>query len=191
MAEPSLAPLKQGSNHPVHQTLAGAANLANLLPTGTVLAFQIFSPAFSNNGLCHLSNKYLTAILVVVCAIFCFLSSFTDSFVDEDGKLRYGIATFKGLYIFNCEDDYREKDLEKFKLRFMDFVHGFVSLLLFLVFSLSDSNVKSCYFSEVGTDWNAWIANLPFGAGALSSFLFTIFPTTCTGIGYADVAPRP
>lgn len=189
MVEPSLAPPKQGSNHPVHQTLASAANLANLLPTGTVLAFQIFEPSFSNNGLCQLSNKYLTAILVVVCAVFCFVSSFTDSFVDEDGKLRYGIATFKGLYIFNY--DYQgEKDLEKFKLRFIDLVHGFVSLLLFLVFALGDSNVKNCYFSQVGTDWDALIMNLPLGAGALSSFLFTIFPTTRRGIGFTDLAPQ-
>ncbi|PON64408.1 hypothetical protein PanWU01x14_124770 [Parasponia andersonii] len=189
MAEPSLAPLIQSSNHPVHQTLASAANLANLLPTGTVLAFQIFSPSFSNSGLCHLSNKYLTASLIVVCAVFCFLSSFTDSFMGEDGKLRYGIATFRGLYVFNCEDS-GEKDLEKFKLSFIDLVHGFMSLLLFLVFALSDSNVKSCYLSEVGSDWNALLTNLPLGAGALSSFLFTIFPTTRRGIGYADITPR-
>lgn len=193
MAEPCLAPLKNAPNHPVHQTLASAANLANLLPTGTVLAFQTFAPSFSNNGVCHLSNKYLTASLIAVCATFCFLSSFTDSFVDGTGKLRYGIATFRGLYIFNFDsecgnDQCGKKDLERFKLRFVDFVHAFVSLLLFLIFALGDSDVQSCYFSELGTEWNSLFMNLPLGSGALSTFLFTIFPTTRRGIGYADIS---
>ncbi|XP_062085367.1 protein DMP4 [Humulus lupulus] len=193
----ALVPLNQGSvDRPVRRTLASAANLANLLPTGTVLTFQIFSPCFSNNGLCNLSNKYLTACLIVVCAFFCFLSSFTDSFVDEGGKLRYGMATLRGFYVFNCdyeEEQYEMKNndqLEKYKLRLIDLVHGFVSLVLFLVFAVSDSNVKNCYFSEAGSDWNALIMNLPIGAGALSGFLFTIFPTTRRGIGYADVTHR-
>uniref|UniRef100_A0A803Q008 Uncharacterized protein n=1 Tax=Cannabis sativa TaxID=3483 RepID=A0A803Q008_CANSA len=167
-AAAALVPLNQQGlsvGRPVQRALANAANLANLLPTGTVLAFQIFSPCFSNNGLCNLSNRYLTACLVVVCAFFCFLSSFTDSFVDEGGKLRYGMATFKGFYVFNCDDD-EEHDM----------------------FAVSDSNVKNCYFSEAGSDWNVLIMNLPIGAGALASFLFTIFPTTRRGIGYADLS---
>ncbi|KAF4353936.1 hypothetical protein CsatB_029514 [Cannabis sativa] len=206
-AAAALVPLNQQGlsvGRPVQRALANAANLANLLPTGTVLAFQIFSPCFSNNGLCNLSNRYLTACLVVVCAFFCFLSSFTDSFVDEGGKLRYGMATFKGFYVFNCDDDDEEHNsnyeiinsnnnnnndqLEKYKLHLIDFVHGFVSLILFLVFAVSDSNVKNCYFSEAGSDWNVLIMNLPIGAGALASFLFTIFPTTRRGIGYADLS---
>lgn len=191
MAEPSLAPQNHGVNNPVHHTLASAANLANLLPTGTTLAFQTFAPSFSNNGLCHLSNRYLTAILTFVCAAFCFLSSFTDTFVDSTGKLHYGIATFRGLYIFNFDkrdrDRYEKKELERFRLRFVDFVHAFVSLMLFLIFALSDSDVQSCYLSQVGSDWNPLFMNLPMGAGALSTFLFTIFPTTRRGIGYADI----
>ncbi|KAL2490415.1 Protein of unknown function (DUF679) [Abeliophyllum distichum] len=97
------------SNHPVYKTLASAANLANLLPTGTVLAFRTLTPSFSNKGTCQLSNKCLTAFLIALCAIICFLSSFTDSFI-EQGKLYYGIATFKGMYIFN--DDDQESDGE-------------------------------------------------------------------------------
>lgn len=189
-SSPKTAPLiYRGSNHPVHQTLATANNLANLLPTGTVLAFQTFIPSFSNNGNCQISNKCLTSFLITFLAILCFLSSFTDSFKGSDGKLYYGIATFKGLYIFNCNNNLvnNKKELEKFKLSFIDFVHAFVSLLVFLIFALSNSSVQTCFFSHVGNEGNVLIMNLPMAAGALSSFFFTIFPTIRRGVGFADM----
>ena len=83
------------------------------------------------------------------------------------------------------------KELEdKYKLNFIDFVHAFVSLLVFMIFALSNSNVQSCFFPEAGGNENALVMNLPLGAGVLSSFLFTIFPTTRRGIGYADMSNR-
>ncbi|KAK1360330.1 putative disease resistance protein NBS-LRR family protein [Heracleum sosnowskyi] len=181
--------------HPVHRTLATAANLANLLPTGTVLGFRALTPSFSNQGSCNISNKYLTAILIGICAVACFLSSFTDSFVDSDGKLYYGIASFKGLYIFNykykydneAENDMQTQDLTQYKLCCIDFVHAFLSIIVFLVFALSDSDVQSCYFPVAGENLNALVINLPLGAGVLSSFLFMLFPTTRRGIGVADL----
>lgn len=181
--------------HPVHRTLATAANLANLLPTGTVLGFRALTPSFSNQGHCHVSNKYLTAILIGICAFACFLSSFTDSFIDSEGKLFYGIATFKGLIIFNYKNNYdneaesgmQMQDLTHYKLCCIDFGHAFLSLMVFLVFALSDSDVQSCYFPESGENLNALVINLPLGAGVLTSFLFMLFPTTRRGIGVADL----
>ncbi|GKV08922.1 hypothetical protein SLEP1_g20492 [Rubroshorea leprosula] len=76
-----------------HKTLSTASNLANLLPTGNVLIFQALLPSFSNNGNCSLAHKYLTLGLIFICSLACFLPSFTDSFVHDDGKLYYGIAT--------------------------------------------------------------------------------------------------
>ncbi|XP_004305025.1 PREDICTED: uncharacterized protein LOC101305287 [Fragaria vesca subsp. vesca] len=189
---PPPATVKRGSNHPVHDTLAIAANLANLLPTGTVLAFQTLTPSFSNNGCCQqLSNKFLTSSVIIICAVFCFLSSFTDSFIDNDngGKLYYGIATFKGMYIFNNNDmeEDMNKYLKKYRIKFIDFVHAFISLLVFLIFALTNSNVQSCFFSGVGINISELAMKLPLGAGVLSTFLFTIFPTTRRGIGYADI----
>jgi hypothetical protein len=181
---PAQPPNRGGSDHPVHKTLASVGNLANLLPTGSVLAFQALTPLFSNNGSCQLSNKCLTACTIACCAIFCLLSSFTDSFTDKDGKLYYGIATFNGLYIFNYNYGEDIKDVEKFKLSFVDFVHAFVSPLVFMVFAVSNSNVQSCFFREAGANENALMMNLPLGAGLLSSFLFTLFPTRRRGIGY-------
>ncbi|KAB1202300.1 hypothetical protein CJ030_MR8G008698 [Morella rubra] len=202
MAEPSSSPApahppthlptqrNQNSDHPVHNTLASVANLAKLLPTGTVLAFQALTPSFSNNGSCQLSNKCLTASIIAFCAFFCWLSSFTDSFAAKDGQVYYGFATFKGLYIFNYSDCEDTRELDKFKLSFIDFVHAFVSLLVFIIFALSNTTVQSCFFPEAGPDENALIMNLPLGAGVLASFLFTIFPTKRRGIGYSDMSPR-
>ncbi|KAI9099123.1 hypothetical protein K1719_024890 [Acacia pycnantha] len=84
-----------GSNHPVHKTMTSAFS-----PTSTVVAFNALIPSFSNNVSCHLSNQILTLFAILVCAVLCFFSAFTDSFMARDGKLHYGIATFKGLYIF-------------------------------------------------------------------------------------------
>ena len=80
------------------------------------------------------------------------------------------------------------QDMNRFKLSFKDFVHAFVLLLVFTVFALSNSNVQSCFFPGVGAYENALWMNLPLGAGILSSFLFTIFPTKRRSIGYADMS---
>ncbi|KZV47329.1 hypothetical protein F511_07752 [Dorcoceras hygrometricum] len=189
------------STHPVQKTLASAANLANLLPTGTVLAFRTLMPSFSNKGICETSNKYLTSSLILFCSTTCFLSSFTDSFIDsaDEGKLYYGIATFKGFYVFNQAGEDRENnteenkdnktvDLSKFKISLIDFVHAFVSLLVFLVFAFSESNVQDCLLAGVGgANMDELAMNLPLAAGAFASFMFVIFPTTRRGIGYADL----
>ncbi|KAJ8440130.1 hypothetical protein Cgig2_003455 [Carnegiea gigantea] len=132
---------------PFHKTLASAANLGNLLPTGTTLAFQALTPSFTHCGACYTVHKYLTACLVALFALICFLSSFTDNFKGADGKLYYGIATPKGLYVFNIgrispkEVHEREGDLTKYRITFIDFVHALVSLLVFLVFALGDPHV--------------------------------------------------
>ncbi|KNA07711.1 hypothetical protein SOVF_169360 [Spinacia oleracea] len=195
---PLLGPSTPQGTGSVHKTLSSAANLANLLPTGTVLAFQALIPPFSQNGLCHPVNTYLTISLIVVFALICFLSSFTDSFMGPDGKLYYGIATRKGIYVFNgmkWEEEEREngreaKDLSKHRIRFIDFVHAFVSLAVFLVFAFSDQHVLKCFlWNSANEDWvSALLLNLPLGVGALSSFLFVLFPTNRRGIGYADMA---
>nr|CAD1829670.1 unnamed protein product [Ananas comosus var. bracteatus] len=85
----------------IDRTLSSVANLAKLLPTGTVLAFQALSPSFANHGACYPSNKFLTALLLYFCAASCVFFSFTDSLRGRDGKLYYGMATFRGFYVFN------------------------------------------------------------------------------------------
>ncbi|GKV08923.1 hypothetical protein SLEP1_g20493 [Rubroshorea leprosula] len=182
----------KGSN----KTLTTASNLANLLPTNTVLIFQALLPSFSNNGNCTIAHKYLTLGIIFVCTAACFLSSFTDSFVYEDGKLYYGIATWNGLYVFN--DDLHDglnqdkkttqEKLRPYRLNLIDFVHAITSSVVFLVVSISSSNVQDCFFPKAGPNEEALITNLPLGAGILASLLFMIFPTKRRGIGYGDMA---
>lgn len=62
-----------------------------------------------------------------------------------------------------------------------------MSLFVFLIFALSDSEVQGCLLPGDGVDENVLVMNLPLGAGVLSSFLFVLFPTTRRGIGYADM----
>ncbi|WRX24817.1 Protein DMP - like 6 [Theobroma cacao] len=177
-----------------HKALPGSANLANLLPTGTVFAFQAIVPSFSNNGRCEAAHKYMTLGVIILCSLACFLSSFTDSFVGEDGKLYYGIATCNGLYVFNDDNDDAldlEKDsvnkmLKKYRLTAKDFVHACCSLTLFLVIACSSFDVQRCYFPNPGPNGDALMANLPLAAGILASGLFMLFPTKRRGIGYAD-----
>lgn len=175
-----------------------AANLANLLPTGTVLAAEALIPSFTNNGECTLANEYLTLGIIVCCSLGCFLSSFTDSFTGKDGKMYYGIATWNSFYVFNDIDSTDGAGREEFKdieslaacrITFIDFVHAFTSLTVFLVFALSNSNVQNCFFPKAGPNEKALIMNLPLGAGFLASFLFMLFPTKRRGIGYGDTAP--
>ncbi|KAM0055685.1 putative protein DMP [Helianthus debilis subsp. tardiflorus] len=191
--------------HPVHKTLAAASNLANLLPTSMVLAFRALTPSFTNSGTtCIPANRYLTTSLIGVSSIICFLSSFTDSFIDPfDKKLYYGIATFKGFYIFNygsygthrhCREqevkaanDEDVERLKRLKINGIDVVHAFVSLVVFLVFAFSDIDVQRCMFPHSGANLSVVMMNLPLGVGILASFLFTIFPTTRRGLGYADI----
>ncbi|XP_039017650.1 protein DMP3-like [Hibiscus syriacus] len=155
-----------------HKALPFSANLANLLPTGTVFAFQAIIPSFSNSGRCELAHKYMTLGLIIVCSVSCFLSSFTDSFVGNDGKLYYGIATINGLWVFNDDVDdgldleNDEKEAEKI------FNNSF--------------EVQRCFFPKPGPNGNALMTNLPLGVGILASGLFVLFPTKRRGIGYGD-----
>lgn len=187
---------KDALPHYAHKALPGSANLSNLLPTGTVFAFQAIIPSFSNNGKCETIHKYMTLGVIIVCSLACFISSFTDSFVGKDGKLYYGIATINGLWVFNDDDDddldleknqeEAEKILKKYRLTAIDFIHACCSLTLFLVLACSSFNVQGCFFPEPGPNGNALMTNLPLAAGIFASGLFMLFPTKRRGFGYAD-----
>lgn len=167
----------------LNQTLASTAHLANLLPTGTVLAFQILCPIFSNRGHCDQVSAFMTEALLVLCGLSCFFVSFTDSFKGSDGKLHYGLATPKGLWTFeNLSDGVPEA--EKFKVKFLDFVHAFLSVLVFAAIALLDDNVVRCLYPAPKHETKEVLDMLPIGIGVFCSLLFVVFPTTRHGIGY-------
>ncbi|KAK0599551.1 hypothetical protein LWI29_006252 [Acer saccharum] len=183
--------------------LSTAANLSNLLPTGTILAFEALVPSFSNNGDCRIPvHKYLTLSIIVGFSLVCFFSSLTDS-IKIKGKVYYGIATPRGLFVFNHTDDdddqengdaqkkqdccstsTKDSDLHKYRIRLIDSVHALSSLLVFLVFSTSSSDVQGCFFPRQTATGNALMMNLPLAVMTAVSFLFMLFPTKRRGIGF-------
>ncbi|KAI4983042.1 hypothetical protein ZWY2020_023534 [Hordeum vulgare] len=177
--------------------MSSVSNLAQLLPTGTVLAYQALSPSFTNHGKCETSNQWLTGALVVILALSCLFFAFTDSVVGRrDAKLYYGFATPRGFNVFNfsSEEERQEwDDLDQFRrlrLRPLDFVHAFFAAVLFLTVAFSDVGLQNCFFPEAGRNTEELLKNLPMGMAFLSSFVFIIFPTKRKGIGFTDNTPR-
>ncbi|XP_071725583.1 protein DMP3 [Rutidosis leptorrhynchoides] len=166
------------------QTLTNTANLAKLLPTGTLLVFQILTPIFTNNGSCDSTTRSLTAILLVLLAVSCFLACFTDSFKTDDGQLYYGFATFHGMWLFDYYDSKNVPDLRKYRLMFIDWVHAVLSVLIFGAIALRDKNVVNCFYPSPGHETEEVLDIVPIGVGLISSGLFVLFPTRRHGIGY-------
>ena len=164
------------------KTLSGLGNLNRLLPTGTVFLYQFLGPVLSNNGHCTTTiYKYLTAILVAVCGFSCFFSSFTDSYVGDDGKTHYGVVTSKGLWTF---EDSKNVDLSVYKLRFGDFVHGLFALTVFGVLVLLDQKTVGCFYPVSDSSEKTLFKVLPPAVGVVSGGLFMFFPNKRHGIGY-------
>lgn len=172
----------------ISQTFESTANLANLLPTGSVLAFQLLSPIFSNQGVCDAVSRILTGGLVALCGLSCILFSFTDSFKDQKGNICYGFATISGMWIIDGSATLPQELAEKYKLKFIDFVHALMSILVFAAIALFDQNVVNCFYPEPSTQAKEVLTALPVGIGVVCSMLFLVFPTKRHGIGFPVTA---
>ncbi|KAH6773667.1 transmembrane protein [Perilla frutescens var. hirtella] len=168
----------------ISQTFQSTANLANLLPTGSVLAFQLLAPIFSNEGKCDAVTRPLTAGLIALCGLSCILLNFTDSFKDQKGNLCYGFATFSGFWIIDGSGTLPPEMAAKYKLKFIDFAHAFMSALVFTAITLFDQNVVNCFYPEPSTGTQELLESLPVGIGVICSMLFVAFPTKRHGIGF-------
>ncbi|KAK7405010.1 hypothetical protein VNO78_06136 [Psophocarpus tetragonolobus] len=176
---------KTPAQRTMRKAFKGTAHLAKLLPTGTVLIFQTLSPLFTHQGQCHtITSKATTAGLLTLCGISCFLLSFTDSFRDERGKVRYGVASFNGLWVMDASVRVPVDETEKYRLRFIDFFHAFMSILVFLAVALFDGSLVSCFFPKPSEEANELLKALPFGIGILCCVLFYAFPSQRHGIGF-------
>ncbi|XP_010256253.2 PREDICTED: uncharacterized protein LOC104596698 [Nelumbo nucifera] len=171
------------SQRAISQTLASTAHLANLLPTGTLLAFQLLVPTFTNNGTCDSVTRPLTLILLLVLAVSCSLASFTDSFKAPDGKVYHGIATWKGMWLFDYTGS-SVPDLRNYRLRSIDFVHAVLSVFVFGTVALRDKNILSCFYPSPAHETQEVLDIVPLAIGLFCSLLFVVFPTTRHGIGY-------
>lgn len=176
----------------ISQALEYSAHLANLLPTGTLLAFQLLTPIFTNNGSCDAATRPMTLILLFLLSLSCFLASFTDSVKASDGQVYYGFVTMRGLWLFDTPSAVASgiPDLSKFRLSFIDVVHAILSVLVFVSVALRDKNVVSCLYPKPGHEAQEVLDVVPIGIGLVSSLLFVVFPTRRHGIGYPVTRDR-
>jgi hypothetical protein len=125
----------------------------------------------------------MTGGLVVFSVLSCFVLSFTDSFRDEEGKVQYGLATFKGLWVLDGGVTLDPVAAVGYRLRFIDFVHAIVSVMIFVAITLFNQNVVSCFYPIASEDTKQLLTTLPVAIGVIGSMLFVSFPTTLHGIG--------
>ncbi|XP_030473850.2 protein DMP2-like [Syzygium oleosum] len=171
----------QETNTTKKSAFNGLGNVIRLLPTGTVFLFQFLNPVLTNNGKCHAVNKYLSAGLIGVCGLSCSFACFTDSYKGKFGLTYYGVATAKGLWPGSSS-----LDLSQYKLRFGDFVHAFMSVIIFAVLVLLDTNTMRCFYPSFEHTENTLIKVLPTVIGVISGIVFALFPSKRHGIGYSS-----
>ncbi|KAK4339887.1 hypothetical protein RND71_041349 [Anisodus tanguticus] len=175
------------------RALKTTANLANLLPTGTLLAFQLLIPIFTNNGSCDITTRPMAFILLALLAFSCFVACFTDSFKSPDGQIYYGLATFNGLWIFDYQAAVISgvpSELNRYKLGFIDFIHAVLSVLVFVAVALRDKNVVNCFYPTPHHETKQVLDVVPIGMGVICSLLFVVFPTRRHGIGFPVTPDR-
>ncbi|CAA7388689.1 unnamed protein product [Spirodela intermedia] len=161
----------------------GLGDLIKLLPTGTVFLFQFLNPVLTDNGGCSVVNKALSGVLLGICGFSCAFSCFTDSYTGADGKVYYGIVTAKGLWPL-WDPKSSSTDLSNYRLRLGDFVHAALSVLVFAIVGLLDSNTVSCYYPSFESKQKVLLMVLPPAIGTLVSASAVIFPNNRHGIGY-------
>ena len=126
----------------------------------------------------------MTAGLVALCGLSCFLSSFTDSFRDKNGNVCYGFATFRGLWVIDGSATIPPEVAANYRLQFIDFMHALMSILVFAAIALFDQNVVDCFYPSPSTKEEEVLTALPVGIGVFTSMLFLVFPTRRHGIGF-------
>ncbi|XP_047313076.1 protein DMP2-like [Impatiens glandulifera] len=163
-------------------TFGSVGNLLKLLPTGTVIAFESLSPVLSNNGNCRPLQKYFIVVFITLFGLFCFISTFTDSYKLSNGKIHYVFATFKGIW--PSPQDIAINSAS-YKIKFVDFFHAFFSLTVFAVLALLDSNTVGCLYPSFRSNQKKLLMALPPVIGASSAIILAVlFPKNRQGIGY-------
>lgn len=169
----------------LRKTFKSTANLSNLLPTGTVLAFQILSPMVTRQGHCPThTNQSATTCLLAICSISCFLLSFTDSFRDERGKVRHGVASLNGLWVIDGSLKLSAEEAAKFSLKLVDLFHACASVMVFFAIAMLDKNVVTCFDPNPSQEERDLLAILPLAIGFFCSLFFIAFPSKRHGIGF-------
>ncbi|KAL2339106.1 hypothetical protein Fmac_013552 [Flemingia macrophylla] len=165
--------------------LSAVGDLIKLLPTGTVFVFQFVNPVLTNSGECNATNRWQSAILLVACGLSCAFSSFTDSYTGTDKKRHYGIVTDPyGLWQLSSVPPADFVDLSGYRLKFGDFVHVVLALLVFAVLGLLDNNTVHCFYPDFVSTQKQLLQVLPTVTGVVAGALFMLFPINRHGVGY-------
>ncbi|KAL6547102.1 hypothetical protein OROMI_022823 [Orobanche minor] len=167
----------------VQKTLSKTSLLANFLPTGTLLTFEMVLPSIYATGECSSVTTHMIYSLLGLCTLSCFFFHFTDSFRGPDGRLYYGFVTPRGLAVFKTGLGVDVPRDEKFKVGLSDFVHALMSALVFVAIALSDHRVTGCVFPGHAAELDEVMQSFPLMVGIICSGLFLVFPTTRYGIG--------
>ncbi|KAE8711795.1 hypothetical protein F3Y22_tig00110279pilonHSYRG00184 [Hibiscus syriacus] len=185
LLHPILKQPKTKKQKIVRKTFKGTAILSRLLPTGSALTFQLLSPILTNNGRCRTEFcQNLVLSVGMFCAGVCFFLSFTDSHRDERGKVQYGVATFRGLWVMDGKVELSVEEANKYRLKFIDFLHAFASVMIFMALVLFNRNVVNCFRPKTEEESNElWLMVLPASIGAIGCLLFVAFPSKRHGIG--------
>ncbi|KAL1560645.1 protein DMP7-like [Salvia divinorum] len=185
LLEAAEKPAKTPRQKVVRKAFKGTAHLSNLLPTGSVLTFQFLSPIVTNEGKCRsIASQGATAAVLAFCAATCFAMSFTDSFRDERGKVRYGVATFRGLWVVDGSGGLAAEEAVKYRVRIVDFVHAFLSIAIFAAVAMFDTYVIGCFCPSPSEEAAEMLRTLPVTVGAVCALFFVVFPTRRHGVGF-------
>lgn len=71
----------------------------------------------------------------------------------------------------------------RYQVGLTDFVHAFMSVLVFVTISFSDHRVTNCLFPRRTKELNEVMQSFPLMVGVICSGLFLVFPNTRYGIG--------
>ncbi|EPS58472.1 hypothetical protein M569_16342, partial [Genlisea aurea] len=167
----------------VQKTLSKSSMLANFLPTGTLLTFEMVLPSIYADGACTPVTTHMIYALLALCALSCFFFHFTDSFRDAAGKVYYGFVTPRGLAVFKSGLAVEVPKEDRYRVGLSDLVHALMSMLVFVAIAFSDYRVTGCVFPGHAKELDEVMQSFPIMVGIICSALFLVFPTTRYGIG--------
>ncbi|KAJ1428817.1 Protein DMP [Sesbania bispinosa] len=141
--------------------------------------------SIKNAGPTTLTGQTFSGIGNLVKLLLQALCSFSNSsalfYTGSDGQRHYGIVTAKGLWPSPASESV---DLSAYKLRFGDFVHALLSLTVFAVLGLLDTNIVQCFYPGFESSEKVLMQVIPPVIGAVASAVFVMFPSNRHGIGY-------
>ncbi|CAK9861432.1 unnamed protein product [Sphagnum jensenii] len=174
-----------------------AAQLSNVLPTGTFAVFQVLAPSATNNGDCGVREKVLTSIMLFVLSALCCVSCFTDSYIDANGVLHPGFVNKSGLWnrtfrnaAFSAAHRVQGSTYtgnEMYKRSYADFVNAGVSVAALATFTLLTAPVTTCFYPHIA---GSIVKTVPLLVGLLVSAICA-FTNFRHGFGSGSSAAAP